>query len=127
MADTGVFATTAEVQYKAGANASSTYNAELYINSFIAQAESRINIESGYNWNSSYGSLATGVKKLLTEASSNLAATYVIQADLSGFTSLGEAQTQLDVLRINYLDCIKLLQKAGDKLRMIKGDNVTHA
>lgn len=125
MADTGIFATTAEVQYKAGANASSTYNAELYINSFIAQAESRINTESGWNWSDRYASLNVDVRKILTEAASNLAATYVIQADMSGFTSLGEAQTQLDVLRVNYQDCVILLRKiAHDKVTFVNGASV---
>ena len=39
MADTGVFATTAEVSRKAGANASATSNAEAYINQYMAEVK----------------------------------------------------------------------------------------
>ena len=37
MADTGIFATTAEVQRKVNANASSTSNVEAYINQFMTE------------------------------------------------------------------------------------------
>ena len=99
MADTGIFATTAEVQYKAGANASATANVELYINSFMTQAESEINVATRKNWSDSYSSLNTDVKGILKEAASNLAAIYVIQFDMSGFTSRGEAESMITILR----------------------------
>lgn len=111
MADTGIFATTAEVGRKVGANASATSNAEAYINDFMTQVESRINVESEYNWSDAYSGLNVDVKGILKEAASNLAAMYVIQYDMSGFTSLAEAQTMLSVLDSNYQDCIKLLRE----------------
>ena len=43
MADTGIFATTAEVARKAGDNVSTTSIAEAYVNDFMTQAESEIN------------------------------------------------------------------------------------
>lgn len=111
MADTGIFATTLEVQYKAGANASSTSNVEAYINSYIAQAESRINAETRYNWSDAYSGLNADVKGLLKEAASNLAAMYVINYDLSGFTTRAEAETMLDFLYQMYRDAIELLRE----------------
>lgn len=110
MADTGIFATTAEVQEKAGANASSTYNVESYINSFISQAESRINVESEYNWSDEYSGLNSDVKKILTEAASNLAAIYIIQADPESW-DLATANFKLNILYTGYQDCIKLLRE----------------
>ena len=41
MADTGIFATTAEVQRKVGANASTTANVEAFINQYMTEAEAR--------------------------------------------------------------------------------------
>lgn len=99
MADTGIFATTTEVQYKVGANANTTANSEAYINSFIAQAESFINVLTKTNYSDTYAGLNADVKMLLKEAASNLAAMYVINYDLSGFPSRYEAETRLDVLR----------------------------
>lgn|SRR3990167_1658429 len=110
MADTGIFATTAEVQYKAGANASTVSNVEAYINSFMTQAESEINSAVRFNFSDVYSTLNVDVKGLLKEAASNLAAMYVINYDLSGFSSRAEAETMLDVLRDGYLRCINLLK-----------------
>lgn len=99
MADTGIFATTAEVQYKAGANASATSKAEAYVNSYMTQVESFINAYCRYNFSDNYSTLNVDVKGLLKEISSNLAAIYVIQYDLSGFTSRTEAEDMINVLR----------------------------
>ena len=110
MADTGIFATTAEVQRKAGANASSTSNVEGYINDFMTQAESEINTITRYNWSDAYSGLNVDVKGILKEAASNLAAMYVIQYDMSGFTTRSEAETMLDVLRDAYLRCVSILK-----------------
>ena len=43
MADTGIFATTTEVQHKSGDGASSTSNVEALINDYMTQAEGLIN------------------------------------------------------------------------------------
>lgn len=115
MADTGIFATTAEVQYKAGANASATSNVETYINSFMAQAESYINTACRFNFSDVYSTLDVDVKAILKECASSLAAMYVIQYDMSGFTSLAEAQTMLDVLYQRVQDCIKILKEKPEQ------------
>lgn len=116
MADTGIFATTAEIGYKAGANASSTSTAEAYTNSFIAQAESLINVATRYNWSDAYAGLNADVKGLLKEAGSNLAAIYCINYDMSGFTSRAEAEAMITVLRDAALRAISTLKdiKARD-------------
>lgn len=121
MADTGIFATTAEVQYKVGANANTTANAETYINSFMTQAESYINVITNYNWSDVYSSLNVDVKGILKEAASNIAATYVINYDLTGFFSESEAQ-----LRINYLwaraeKCIQFLKENASNRVFLAG------
>lgn len=110
MADTGIFATTAEVQYKVGANASSVANTETYINNFMTQAESRINAESEYNWSDVYSTLNVDVKGVLKEAASNLAALYVINYDPNAWT-ISTATFKINVLYTAYQDCIKLLRE----------------
>ena len=101
MADTGIFATTAEVQRKAGANANTTANVEAYINDFMTQAESKINVLSQYNWSDAYSGLNADVKGILKEAASNLAAMYVIRF---------EAETMLDVLKDGFNQALALLK-----------------
>ncbi len=110
MADTGIFATTAEVSRKAGAGASATANVEAYINDFMTQAESFINVASRNNWSDSYSGLNVDVKGLLKEAASNLAAIYVINYDMSGYDSRTEAEDKINVLRDAALRAIAVLR-----------------
>ena len=110
MADTGIFCTTAEVQYKAGANASATSKAEAYTNNFVTQAESVINAYTRYNWSDAYAALNVDVKGILKEAASNLAAIYVINYDMSGFTSREEAEDMIVILSDGFTRCIKILK-----------------
>ena len=70
MADTGIFATTAEVSRKAGADASATSNVEAYINQFMTEAESLINATTTFNWTDAFAGLNVDVKGLLKSAAS---------------------------------------------------------
>uniref|UniRef100_A0A6H1ZPY5 Uncharacterized protein n=1 Tax=viral metagenome TaxID=1070528 RepID=A0A6H1ZPY5_9ZZZZ len=110
MVDTGIFATTVEVQYKAGANASAVSNVETYINSFMTQAESLINAVCRYNFSDNYAVLNADVKGILKEVASNLAAIYVIQYDMSGFTSRSEAESMINILRDGALRGLAILR-----------------
>ena len=110
MADTGIFATTVEIQRKAGANASATSKAEAYTNDYISQAEAEINSSVRYNFSDNFATLNADTKNILKEAASNLAAIYVITYDMSGFDSRIEAEDMINVLRDSYLRCIKVLR-----------------
>ena len=119
MADTGIFCTTAEVLRKAGANASATSSAEAYTNDYVTQAESEINSVCRYNFSDDYAALDADVKGILKQAASNLAAIYVIQYDMSGFTSRTEAEDMINVLRDSYLRALSILRdkKAQEFMR----------
>lgn len=110
MADTGIFATTAEVQRKVGANASSTSNVEAYINDFMTQAESFINVATRKNWSDAYSTLNVDVKGVLKEAASNLAAIYVLNYDLSGVTDRVGVEDRINVLWKRFWECIEVLR-----------------
>lgn len=115
MADTGIFATTAEVVRKAGANASSVAVAEAYTNDFMTQAESYINARTLFNWSDAYSGLNVDVKGILKEAGSSLAAIYIINYDMSGFTDRQEALSMINILWGRVEECIKLLEKDGSR------------
>ena len=110
MSDEGIFATTAEVSRKAGANASATSNTEAYINDFMTQAESLINCMVRYNFSDAYAALDADVKGLLKEVASNLAAIYVIQFDMSSFTTRVEAENMINILRDGALRGLSILR-----------------
>lgn len=110
MADTGIFATTAEVQRKAGVGASATSNAEAYTNDYMTQAESLINASCRYNFSDNYAALNADTKGILKEVASDLAAIYVIIYDMSGYTSRIEAEDLINVLRDAALRGLALLK-----------------
>ena len=108
--DTGIFATTAEVERKAGANASSVSKAEAYVNQYLTEAESEINVLTRFNWSDAYAGLDVDVKGILKNVASNLAAIMVIQYDFSGFTSRTEAEDMINVLRDSALRGMSILR-----------------
>ena len=110
MADTGIFATTAEVQRKAGSGASVTSNTEAYINDFMTQVESEINATCRYNFSDNYATLNADTKGLLKQAASNMAAIYVIAYDMSGYNSRIDAEDLINVLRDAALRNLNLLK-----------------
>ena len=110
MADTGIFATTAEVERKAGANCSVVSKAEAYTNDYVSQAESTINSMCRYNFSDNYAVLNVDTKAVLKDVASCLAAIYVIQYDMSGFTSRTEAEDMINVLRDSALRGLSILR-----------------
>jgi hypothetical protein len=114
MADTGIYATTLQIQEKAGVKASAVSKAEAYTNSYIAQAEAHINVGCNKIFAvdaAAFTALPVGIKAILTEAASNLAAIYVINYDLSGFSTRTEAEVMINVLYQLFNDCMKILQE----------------
>ncbi len=109
MVDTGIFATTAEVQRKIGADASATSNAEAYINDFMTQAESFINVATRKNWSDAYSGLNVDVKGILKECASNLAAIYVLNYDFDSFESRINVEDRINILYRRFKDCLKIL------------------
>ena len=105
-----IFADVEEVQRKAGENASNVSNVAEFINQYMAQAESVINVMTRYNWSDAYLGLNEDVRAILTDAASNLAAIYVIQYDMSNFTSRGEAESMITILRDGFMRDISILR-----------------
>ena len=110
MADTGIFATTAEVLRKAGSGANATPSAEAYVNDYMTQVESFINVVTRYNWSDAYSTLNVDVKGILKEVASNLAAIYIIQFNMSGYTSRVAAEDSVNILRDAALRGLALLR-----------------
>ena len=110
MVDTGIFATTAEVERKTGANVSATSKAEAYVNDYMTQVESHINDAARFNFSDAFSGLNADTKGLLKEISSNLAAIYAISYDMSGFTSRVEAEDMINILRDAALRGLSILR-----------------
>ena len=81
MADTGIFATTAEVQRKVNVNANSTANTEEFINQFMTEVESLITTDTTFNWSDAFSALDVDTKGILKLAATELAAFMVESSD----------------------------------------------
>ncbi len=102
MADTGIYATTAEIVAAAGANASAVSVSETYTNQYIAMAEGEINAVCRKVFaadSAAFAALPAGGKKILSSTASSLAAIRVIEYDMSGFTTRAEAEDMINILR----------------------------
>jgi hypothetical protein len=97
MADTGVFATTAQVQHfvPAGAN-STTYSTEAFINISDAFWESYICNVAGYNFVTNYASLHATMKVILGLFTAMKGAMDIVTMDTSLFPDLRSAELYFD-------------------------------
>ena len=120
MADEGIFATTAEVQRKVGANVSSVSNVEAFINQYMTEAESFINVVCGVNYSDTFGALNVDVKGILKRWAVALAAFDVIDYDTSG-ANQREFERRMDALLDQSNKCQTLMKNK------IKSDFVTAA
>lgn len=125
MAHTGIYVPTiAEFQYKAGAGASIISTGEAYANSFIAQAESVINMVCRKVFavdTAAFTALPATTKGILTEVASNIAAIYAIMWDMSGYSSRIEAEDMINILRDGALRGLSLLREQPQKTFLPKG------
>jgi len=110
MADVGIFTKNADIQARAGINANTTSKAVAATDVYVLNVESFINVATRYNWSDAYSGLNADVKGILTDIGSCLCAIYVIQSDISGFTSRGEAESMITILRDIALRGIAILR-----------------
>lgn len=111
MADEGTLATTANIQYKAGANASATSKVEAYTNVYVKMAEGKICLDTRYDWVANVASISTIGKEVLRDAVASLAAIDVINYDMSGFTSRQEALAMINILWARYREIVNQIIK----------------
>ncbi len=110
MADFGVWTKNADIQAKAGTGANATAKATAATDVYVLDVEALINVVTRYNWSDNYAGLDADFQGMLREASSNLCAIYVIQWDMSGFTSRIEAEDMINILRDAALRALSLLR-----------------
>ena len=111
MAEEGTLCTNADVLKHAGANASSTSIAEAYTNVFIQEIEGQICSSARYDFVTNYASVSAIGKEILRHAAASGAAVYVINYNMSGFTSRQEALIMVNILWAAFQKTLTLLEK----------------
>ncbi len=110
MTDFGIWTKNVDIQAKAGTNANATSKATAATDVYVLEVESFVNALTRFNWSDAYSGLNADVKDILKEVTSNLCAIYVIQWDMSGFTSRIEAEDMINVLRDRALTGLSVLR-----------------
>ena len=109
--------TSGAVSIKAGVNHKVLADAS-YV-TFINQAEGDICADTGINWVSKSATMTENLSGAVAGAVSNKAAIYVINNDMSGFTSRQEALNMLNVLAWAYDKTVARLR--DDKVKKLFG------
>jgi len=111
MADFGIFTKNADIQAYAGINANTTSKAVAATDVYVLNVEAAINVATRYNWTDAVtAGLNADVEGILKEAGACACAIIVIQSDMSGYTSRGEAESMVTILRDIYLRNIGVLR-----------------
>ena len=111
MVDDGIYTTNAQIQARAGVNASATEKLTAATDVYVLDVEALVNCISRVNWSDLVTTgLNADVEGILREASACFCAIYVIQADMSGFTSRVEAEDMINVLRDKALFAIAIIR-----------------
>ncbi|MFA5037479.1 MAG: hypothetical protein WC479_09935 [Candidatus Izemoplasmatales bacterium] len=116
MADTGIFATTAQVQSFVPAWASATYNTEAYINTFIAYWETYLCNLTGYDLSTNYAGLNAMMKKTLGIYVSLRCAINICDKDTTG-ADIRTAEFFYDSANEQIIKLEKIIE---DKVNLIK-------
>ena len=109
-----VITTEAEIQQKSGANVNVAYDTTAMENAEL-RAIALINTMTRYNWVDNLPSNAD-VKPMLSDSISSFVAIEAITYDMSAYTTRGEAESMITVLRDSMLRNISILreQKSED-------------
>ena len=112
MADAGQFAQDADINLRAGTNSSATTQAAGWYDTIIIDVEATINCATRYDWSKvdAATTLNASIRGILVDTSACLAAIQGITFDMSGFTSRGEAESMITVLRDTALRNIQFLR-----------------
>lgn len=112
MADAGQFAQDADILLRVGTNASATVKAAGWFDTIILDVEAEINCVCRFDFSTadSTSALNATVRGILIDTGACLAAIEGISWDMSGFTSRGEAESMVNVLRDRAITNLSILR-----------------
>lgn len=111
MADFGIYTKNADILARCGTGANATSKATAATDIYVLDVEAFINCATRYNWSDAVtAGLNADVERILTDTSASICAMYVIQWDMSGFTSRTEAEDMINILRDIILRNLSILR-----------------
>lgn len=107
---TWTLCTSGSAIHRAGENVDSTIaTSGSALADYSDEAEARIAATARYDVVTNYGSLTSVGKKILQELAANMIAEKMINYNLSGYTTLGEGTTMLNVLKTNINELTQMI------------------
>ena len=101
---------------KAGLNANSDIIASsATLAKWSDQAEAAVSAITRKDWVADYGDVSTNFKAVLDDTVSDFIAMRIIGYDMTGYLSLAESQTILDVIRDNQVRNLEILKNMKNK------------
>ncbi len=119
MAHTGIFASSAEIIYKAGNGASATAKTEANINQLAKEVEAFVNSLTRFDWSTNFATYKTLATGLLTEIETNYCGYFMIAENNSGYNSIREAENLMNTCWARFIQCIGLI-KSQDTVTWMK-------
>ena len=116
--------TEVEFTAKCGAKCSAISKATAYGQMYCLQAEALINCASRHVFASTiaaFAALPASTRYLLSEVTSDIAAIYAIEYDLSGFTTRTEAEDMINILRDAALRGLSILRDKKTQTFLMTG------
>ena len=105
----GFFTSSGAAVDKAGINVSTSIPEKAF-NAWASGAEATINVATRKNWSPLFTDLNSAVRDILSDTSNSLVAIEAIKYDMSGYTSRGEAESMVNILRDGVLRNISFLR-----------------
>ncbi len=111
MVSTAIFATDAEIKFKAGAGVSAAASTDEVISQLAKEIEGFVNNLTRTDFSTLFASIAnTKVTGLLTEIETNYCGYFMIAFDNSGYGSQREAENLMNTCWARFIQCIGLLK-----------------
>ena len=122
MVEAGTLCINADVEKKSGLYGNATADAEAYTNVYIKMAEGFVCAQARYDYVTNYASVSAIGKEFLRNIVSSLAAWYVINYEMGGYTSGSESQVMLDINYATVVEGVKLLRDDKYKSFILSGE-----
>lgn len=111
MVPTTVFASEAEIKFKAGSGVSTGGSTDDVITQLAKEIEGFVNVLTRTDYSTTFSTIAnTKVTGILTEIETNYCAYFMIAYDNSGYNSQREAENLMNTCWARFIQCIGLLK-----------------
>ncbi len=104
-----IMTTEAEIQQKSGANVNTNFDTTAMTASNL-RAESVINCAVRHNFSDTFSTLNIDVKQILSDYCSSFVAIEAISYDMGSYTTIGEAESMITILRDGMLRNMQILK-----------------